>query len=120
MKPLHWTTQLELQLTKPQSLRVLDKSSVARLARAVHPALSNPTIDRWIRESIAAGRLQRVVRGMYLNRFIHPAALPCEAVRATVAAYDHIHSIASGSQRRRYREAADERLEDPMQSCRLL
>jgi hypothetical protein len=79
MTRLHWTTQLEMELTKPQSLRVLDKSSVARLARGVHPGLSNPTIDRWIRESIAAGRLQRVVRGTYLNRFIHPAALPCEA-----------------------------------------
>lgn len=79
MKPLHWTTQLELELAKPQSLRVLDKSSVARLARGVQPALSNPTIDRWIRESIDAGRLRRVVRGMYLNGFTHPAVQPCEA-----------------------------------------
>jgi len=62
-----------------ESLRVLDKSSVARLARCVQPALSNPTIDRWIREAIAARRLQRVVRRTYLNRFVHPAALPCEA-----------------------------------------
>jgi len=79
MKRLHWTTQLELELAKPQSLRVLDKASVARLARGVHPGLSNPTIDRWIRESITSARLQRVVRGTYLNRFTHPAALPCEA-----------------------------------------
>jgi hypothetical protein len=79
MKRLHWTTQLELELAKPQSLRVLDKASVARLARGERPALSNPTIDRWIRDSIAACRLQRVVRGIYLNRLTHPVALPCEA-----------------------------------------
>jgi len=79
MKRLRWSTRLELELTKPQALRVLDKASVAQLARGVRPGLSNPTIDRWIRESIAAGRLQRIVRGTYLNRFIHPAALPCEA-----------------------------------------
>jgi hypothetical protein len=79
MKRLHWTTRLEMELAKPQALRVLDKSSVARLAREVQATLSNPTIDRWIRESIAGGRLQRVVRGTYLNRFTHPAALPCEA-----------------------------------------
>jgi len=79
MKRLHWTTQLELELSKPRSLRVLDKASVARVARQVQPALSNPTIDRWISDSIAAGRLQRVVRGTYLNRLVNPVALPCEA-----------------------------------------
>jgi hypothetical protein len=79
MKRLHWTAQLELELAKPQSLRVLDKPSFARLARGGRPALSNPTIDRWIRDSITAGGLQRVVRGTYLNRFTHPAAQPCEA-----------------------------------------
>jgi len=79
MNHLHWTTQLELELAKPQVLRVLDKASVARLARGIQPGLSNPTIDRWIRESIAAGRLQRVVRGTYLNRLIHPMAMSCEA-----------------------------------------
>jgi hypothetical protein len=79
MKRLHWATRLELELAKPQSLRVLDKASVVRLARGVLSDLSIPTIDRWIREAIASGRLQRVVRGTYLNRFIHPAAQPCEA-----------------------------------------
>jgi hypothetical protein len=79
MTRLHWTTRLELELAKPQSLRVLDKASVVRLARGVRSDLSNPTIDRWIREAIDSGRLQRVVRGTYLNRFTHPAAVPCEA-----------------------------------------
>ena len=56
-----------------------DKASVARVARQVQPALSNPNVDRWISDSIAAGRLQRVVRGTYLNRLVNPAALACEA-----------------------------------------
>lgn len=79
MKRLHWATRLELELAKPQSLRVLDKACIVRLARGLQSDLSNPTIDRWIREGIDSGRLQRVVRGTYLNRYIHPAALPCEA-----------------------------------------
>jgi len=79
MNSPHWTTQLEVELAKPQALRVLDKASVARQAHGVAPALSNPSIDRWIQESTTVGRLQRVVRGMYLNRLTHPAAQPCEA-----------------------------------------
>jgi hypothetical protein len=79
MKRLRWSTRLELELAKPQSLRVLDKASIARVARQLQPGLSNPTIDRWISDAIAAGRLQRVVRGTYLNRLINPAAVPSEA-----------------------------------------
>lgn len=79
MKSPHWSTRLEVELSKPQALRVLDKASVARLAQGHSPGLSNPSIDRWIRESTTVGRLQRVVRGLYLNRFTHPVAQPCEA-----------------------------------------
>jgi len=77
---VHWTQGLERELSNPRSLRVLDKSSVVRLARgAAHSTVSNSSIDRWIRDSIAADHLQRVVRGLYLNRFTSPAAVPCEA-----------------------------------------
>jgi hypothetical protein len=79
VKEPHWTTQLEVDLAKPQALRVLDKMSVARHAHEFAPKLSNPSIDRWIREATTVGRLQRVVRGMYLNRLAHPPAQACEA-----------------------------------------
>jgi hypothetical protein len=79
MKSPHWSTGLEVELSTPQALRVLDKASIARLAQGQSPGLSNPSIDRWIRESTTVGRLQRVVRGLYLNRLTHPVAQPCEA-----------------------------------------
>ncbi len=78
-KPPHWTTRLELALGKPAALRVLDKRSIVRVARDVQPDISEPTVERWIQEAISAGRLQRVVRGLYLNRMIDPPAQLCEA-----------------------------------------
>lgn len=79
MKAPHWTTRLELTLAAPTALRVLDKSSVVRLARDVRPGISEPTVERWIQEEVSANRLQRVVRGLYLNRLITPPARLCEA-----------------------------------------
>jgi hypothetical protein len=75
----HWTTRLELALAAPDALRVLDKPSVVRLAKGVQLSLSEPTVERWIQEAVSANRLQRVVRGLYLNRLIHPPAQLCEA-----------------------------------------
>lgn len=79
MRTPHWTTRLELALSDPTSLRVLDKSSIVRLARDVRPGVSEPTAERWIQEEVSANRLQRVVRGLYLNRLITPPARLCEA-----------------------------------------
>jgi hypothetical protein len=79
VKAPHWTTRLELALAQAQALRVLDKASIARMARSVKPTLSNPSIDRWIQEATTVGRMRRVVRGMYLNQLIFPAAQICEA-----------------------------------------
>jgi hypothetical protein len=75
----HWTTRLELALTDPTALRVLDKTSIVRVATGVRPSVSEPTVERWIQEALSAGRLQRVVRGLYLNRLISPPAQLCEA-----------------------------------------
>jgi hypothetical protein len=75
MRSPHWTTRLELALSEPTALRVLDKGSIVRLARDI----SEPTVERWIQEAISAGRLQRVVRGLYLNRLVRPPAQLCEA-----------------------------------------
>lgn len=75
----HWTTRLELALSDPHALRVLDTRSLYRLAQTAHRTVSKPSIERWIREALTAQRLQRVVRGLYLNRFLSPAPHLAEA-----------------------------------------
>jgi hypothetical protein len=79
MRTPHWTTRLELALAEPTALRVLDKNSIVRLAKDVRSGVSEPTVERWIQEAVSANRLQRVVRGLYLNRLISPPAQLCEA-----------------------------------------
>ena len=79
MKAPHWSARLQLQLSKSVELRVLDKGAIVRMARSHRSTLSNPTIDRWIADSIAAGRLLRVERGVYLNCLVHPPVQLCEA-----------------------------------------
>jgi hypothetical protein len=75
----HWTTRLELALADSAALRVLDKTSVVRLARDARPDVSEATVERWIQEAVSANRLLRVVRGLYLNRLISPPAQLSEA-----------------------------------------
>jgi hypothetical protein len=79
MKTPHWTTRLELALADSTALRVLDKTSISRLAQGVRPGVSEATVERWIQEAVSANRLQRVVRGLYLNRLITPPAQLSEA-----------------------------------------
>ena len=79
MKTLDWTTRLELALAEPAALRVLDRKSILGLAQSVRPGISDPTVERWLQEAVGAKRLQRVVRGMYLNRLTHPPAQLAEA-----------------------------------------
>lgn len=79
MKSLHWTTRLELALAEAGALRVLDTASIVRVAKDVHREISRPSVERWLREAVAANRLQRVVRGLFLNRLIVPPAQLREA-----------------------------------------
>jgi hypothetical protein len=79
MRTLHWTTQLELALAAPSTLRVLDTASIMRAAQDVRRNISRPSVERWIQEAVAANRLRRVVRGLFLNHLITPPAQPCEA-----------------------------------------
>lgn len=79
MTRLEWTTRLELALAEPAALRVLDRKSLMGLAQTVRPAVSQPTVERWIQDAVGANRLQRVVRGLYLNRLISPPAQLAEA-----------------------------------------
>src|ERR1700722_16741333 len=79
MKVPHWTTRLELALGEPAALRVLDTASIVRVAKDVRREISKASVERWIQEAVAANRLQRVVRGLFLNRLIVPPARLCEA-----------------------------------------
>lgn len=79
MRALAWTTRLELALADPEALRVLDRKSIVGLAQVVRPGVSEPTVERWIQDAVGAHRLQRVVRGLYLNRLITPPAQLAEA-----------------------------------------
>jgi hypothetical protein len=79
MKTPHWTTRLELALAESQALRVLNTASIVGFARHLEPGLSESSVERWIQEALSAKRLQRVVRGLYLNRLVAPAAQLCEA-----------------------------------------
>jgi hypothetical protein len=75
----HWSTRLELLLAQPSALRVLDTASIIQLAKNVLLDISRPSVERWIQEAVAVNRLQRVVRGLFLNRLIAPPAQLCEA-----------------------------------------
>ena len=79
MRTPRWTTRLELALAEPGALRVLNTASIVRVARDVRREISKPSVERWIQEAVAANRLQRVVRGLFLNRMIVPPAQLCEA-----------------------------------------
>jgi len=74
-----WSTRLELALAEPSALRVLDTASIIHVAENVRRDISRPSVERWIQEAVAANRLQRVVRGLFLNRLIAPPAELCEA-----------------------------------------
>ena len=76
---LHWSTRLELVFAEPGALRVLDTASIIQVAKSVHRDISTPSVERWIRKAVAANRLQRVVRGLFLNRLITPPSQLCEA-----------------------------------------
>jgi hypothetical protein len=79
MKATHWTTRLELELADHNALRVLDKPSIVRVARHIRPETSESAVERWIQDAVGANRLQRVVRGLYLNRLINPPGQSSEA-----------------------------------------
>ncbi len=79
MRTPHWSTRLELVLAEPSALRVLDTASIIQMAKNVRRDISKPSVERWIQEAVAANRLQRVVRGLFLNRLIAPPAQLCEA-----------------------------------------
>jgi len=70
---------LELVLAQPSALRVLDTRRSSSWQRMCAKTSPNLVWSGWIREAVAANRLRRVVRGLFLNRLITPPPQLCEA-----------------------------------------
>jgi hypothetical protein len=66
-------------LSQPDAVRVLNTSTLFRLARSESNQLSRTSLERWIRDAVSAGRLIKVVRGLYLNHLSSPPTELCEA-----------------------------------------
>lgn len=75
----HWDTRLELRLAAQDAARVLNTATLFRLARHESASISRASVERWIKDACAAERLVKVVRGLYLNRMVSPAAELYEA-----------------------------------------
>lgn len=75
----NWDTRLELRLTEPDAARVLNTSTLFRLAKHEQQQLSRASLERWIHDGLASRRLIKVVRGLYLNRMTTPPAELAEA-----------------------------------------
>ncbi|AMN45740.1 hypothetical protein ACG33_01181 [Steroidobacter denitrificans] len=75
----NWDTRLEMRLTEPNAARVLNTLTLFRLARHEQSTLSRASLERWITDALAAKRLIKVVRGLYLNRMTTPPAELTEA-----------------------------------------
>ncbi|WP_129781726.1 hypothetical protein [Peristeroidobacter soli] len=74
-----WDTRLELRLSESDAARVLNTSTLYRLARHEQSQLSRASLERWIHDALASRRLIKVVRGLYLNRMATPPAELAEA-----------------------------------------
>lgn len=74
-----WDTRLELRLAAHDAAHVLNAATLFRLARHESGSISRASVERWIRDACAAKRLIKVVRGLYLNRMVSPAAELYEA-----------------------------------------
>jgi len=75
----NWDTRLELRLAETEAARVVNTATLFRLARHEQHGLSRASLERWINDALAAKRLIKVVRGLYLNRMTAPPAELAEA-----------------------------------------
>ncbi len=75
-----WQLDLERQLGAPESPGVLTVASLARAASQSRPsAIPARTLQYWIRQACARGRLRRINKGLYLNGFRSPPGRAAEA-----------------------------------------
>ena len=69
-----------MQLSEPQAPAVLTLGELSRAASLARlEPVPDPTLHAWIRDAIARNRLAPVIRGIYLNRFIHPVGRLADA-----------------------------------------
>ncbi len=70
-----------MQLSEPHAPAVLTLGELSRAASLARlEPVPDPTLHAWIRDAIARNRLAPVIRGIYLNRFMHPAGRLADAV----------------------------------------
>lgn len=78
MKP--WQVELERLLSAPEAPAVVDSGLIERLViRVAGKRLAGSTLANWQRHAVNRGRLQRVIRGVYLNGFRSRPGQPTDA-----------------------------------------
>ncbi len=75
---LPWRTRLEIALASPEALRVMRFAELEAFAHA-QGHVTRSSLAQWTSEALAAARLQRVTRDLYLNRLVQPPAVAAEA-----------------------------------------
>jgi hypothetical protein len=75
-----WQLGAELQLAKAEAPGVVSLGALARMAdQHAGDEVPATTLHHWIRHCLARHRLQRVQKGLYLNRFRSPPGRSMEA-----------------------------------------
>lgn len=62
-----WMMQMDRQLSGLKADGVMTSAMLWREADHVNPGVSRPTVQRWIKKAVDAGKLTYVSRGTYLN-----------------------------------------------------
>jgi len=76
-----WKQRVELELSRPGAPPALDLGTLARAACIARgETVPDATLQAWIRDAMARGRLAPVIRGVYLNRFTSPPGRLADAV----------------------------------------
>ena len=76
-----WKQALERQLSEPGAPAAITLGALSRAASiARRTDVPDRTLQAWITDARARGRLAPVVRGLYLNRFTSPAGRLADAV----------------------------------------
>lgn len=75
-----WKLAVEARLMKSSTPEVLTSGMVQAMARFTqHEEPSPATFQRWLKDMTATGKLQPVIRGVYLNRMGHNDVSPAAA-----------------------------------------
>lgn len=78
MKP--WQRNLESALSAPDAPAAFDRDLLARFAYSARGVcVPARTLSHWLRGAIERGRVSKVIRGVYLNRFRSVAGTPADA-----------------------------------------